>query len=185
MDISTIINIILTIVTAIMAIATCFMAYSTKESVNELKESRKESNKPHIVFYFTLKEHSVNFVVKNLGKTTASNVKIGSDPPLVDSDSFKASVFDNIIPSFPPGFEINMFFEQSFTIIQEFDNLKYNIIITYEDIYGEINKELYILDFTILENMFLKSHADVDVSLKNINKNLVDINNTLKGLKSN
>lgn len=181
-DISTGVNIGLTVATFIMAIATCYMACSTHESVKEMKNSRKEANKPHIVFYFTLKEHSINFVVKNIGKTTAKNVLITSNPKLIALNEYKISLFDNKIPSFPPGFEIVTFFDQTFNLS---DILKYEISITYEDMYGESNNEQYIMDFSFMEHTLLKSPPDKDVILNRINKNLVKINKSIQKLKNN
>lgn len=44
-----------TIINCAMMIATTFMAVATFLSVNEMKKTRKESNKAHIIAYFKLR----------------------------------------------------------------------------------------------------------------------------------
>lgn len=159
-----------------MAVATVWMALYSKKSIDEMKISRKEANKANIVFYVEQKEHNLNFIIKNIGNSMAKNVKIRSNPQLKYDDEFNFdSIFKNIIPSFPPGFEIKFAFNDTISILNESDSLSYTISISFEDIYGEIVKEDFIIDLSYLNNLFLKIPNDVDSSLHNINKNMEKI----------
>lgn len=159
-----------------MAVATVLMALYSKKSIDEMKISRKEANKANIVFYVEQKEHNLNFIIKNIGNSMAKNVKIRSNPQLKYDDEFNFdSIFKNIVPSFPPGFEIKFAFNDTISILNESDSLSYTISISFEDIYGEIVKEDFIIDLSYLNNLFLKIPNDVDSSLHNINKNMEKI----------
>lgn len=78
----------------------------------------------------------------------------------------------NIIPSFPPGFEIKCSFNDTIYLLNEEENLRYDVYISFIDIYGEIIEEKFIIDFSYLNGLFLKVPNDIDSSLHNINNNL-------------
>lgn len=159
-----------------MAIATVVMALYSKRSIDELKISRKEANKANIVFYVEQKEHNLNFIIKNIGNSIAKDVKIRSNPQFKYDDEFNFdSIFKNIIPSFPPGFEIKFAFKDTVYLLNESETLSYTISISFVDIYDEIVEEEFIIDFSYLNNLFLKIPNDVDSSLHNINKNMEKI----------
>lgn len=159
-----------------MAIATVVMALYSKRSIDELKISRKEANKANIVFYVEQKEHNLNFIIKNIGNSIAKDVKIRSNPQFKYDDEFNFdSIFKNIIHSFPPGFEIKFAFKDTVYLLNESETLSYTISISFVDIYDEIVEEEFIIDFSYLNNLFLKIPNDVDSSLHNINKNMEKI----------
>lgn len=158
-----------------MAIATVIMVFYTKKSIDEMKISRKEANKANIVFYVEQKEHNLNFIIKNIGHTMAHNVKIRFNPEFKTDEPEKFnfdSIFKNIIPSFPPGFEIKCSFNDTIYLLNEEENLRYDVYISFIDIYGEIIEEKFIIDFSYLNGLFLKVPNDIDSSLHNINNNL-------------
>lgn len=157
-----------------MAIATVLMAYYSKRSIDEMKISRKEENKANIVFYVEQKEFNLNFIIKNIGKTIAKDVKIRSNPEFKhdDTDEFNFdSIFKNTIPSFPPGFEIKVSFNDTFYVLNE-KNLQYSINISFKDIYNNINQEEFVIDFSYLKGLFKRTPNDMDSSLHNINRNI-------------
>ena len=159
-----------------MAIATVVMAFYSKKSIDELKISRKEANKANIVFFVEQKQHNLNFIIKNIGNSIAKDVKIRSNPQFKYDDEYNFdSIFKNTIPSFPPGFEIKFAFNDTVYLLNESDNLRYTISISFNDIYDELVEEEFIIDFSYLDNLFLKIPNDVDSSLHNINKNIEKI----------
>lgn len=82
---SIIIYIISTIVTGIMAFETYKMVCSTKESVEEMKKTRVESNSAEIIMYFTAEYGRIYLIIENVGKTVAKDVSIEFEPELKDS----------------------------------------------------------------------------------------------------
>ena len=162
-----------------MAIATVIMASYSKKSIDEMKISRKEANKSNIVFYVELKERHLNFVIKNTGKTTAYDIKIRSNPKFKYDKKEEYnydSIFKNTIPSMPPGFEIKVSFNDTLSILTEEENLRYDVNISFNDIYGDKIQEKVIVDFSYLKGMFPKIPKDIDSSLHNINVSLEQMN---------
>lgn len=158
-----------------MAIATLGMAYYSKKSIDEMKISRKEENKANILFYVEQKEFNLNFIIKNIGKTMAKDVKIRSTPEFKYDDTGEFnfdSIFKNTIPSFPPGFEIKFSFNDTVYLLNEAESLIYHISISFKDIYDETVKEDFIIDFNYLKGLFMKVPNDIDSSLHHINKNI-------------
>lgn len=162
-----------------MAITTVIMAIYSKKSIEEMKTSRIEANKANIVFYVELKERHLNFVIKNIGNTMAYNVKIRSNPEFRYDKTGEVSydsIFKNTIPSMPPGFKINVSFNDTLYVLTEEENLSYSINITFTDIFGKQTNEEFIVDFSYLKGLFPKIPNDIDSSLHNINRNLEKIN---------
>ena len=157
-----------------MAIATVVMALYSKKSIDEMKITRKEANKANIVFYVEQKQTNLNFCIKNIGKTIAYDVKIRSKPEFrydkTEEFNFD-SIFKNTIPSFPPGFEIKVSFNDTFYLLTEEENLRYNVFVSFRDIFDETITEEYIIDFSYLKGLFPKVPNDIDSSLHNINNN--------------
>lgn len=161
-----------------MAIATALMAYYSKKSIDEMKISRKEANKANIVFYVEQKEFNLNFIIKNIGNTMAKDVKIRSDPEFkydAEGEFNFDSIFKSVIPSFPPGFEIKFSFNDTLYLLNEEENLIYNIYISFKDIYDETIEEEFIIDFNYLNGLFMRIPNDVDTSLHNINRNIIEL----------
>ena len=158
-----------------MAIATVIMAYYSKKSIDEMKITRKEESKANIVFYVEQKEFNLNFIIKNIGKTMAKDVKIRSTPEFKydKTDEFNFdSIFKNTIHSFPPGFEIKFSFNDTIYLLNEAESLIYHITISFKDIYGETVEEEFVINFNYLKGLFMKVPNDIDSSLHNINKNI-------------
>ena len=161
-----------------MAAATVVMAFYSKKSIDEMKISRKEANKANIVFYVEQREFNLNFIIKNIGNTMAKEVKIRSTPEFkhdADGEFNFDSIFKNVIPSFPPGFEIRFSYKDTVNLLNEEENLIYNIAISFKDIYGETIEEEFIIDFNYLKGLFMRFPNDVDTSLHNINNNIIEL----------
>ena len=161
-----------------MTDATVVMAFYSKKSIDEMKISRKEANKANIVFYVEQREFNLNFIIKNIGNTMAKEVKIRSTPEFkhdADGEFNFDSIFKNVIPSFPPGFEIRFSYKDTVNLLNEEENLIYNIAISFKDIYGETIEEEFIIDFNYLKGLFMRFPNDVDTSLHNINNNIIEL----------
>lgn len=167
-----------TISNFVMAIATFVMAYYSKKSIDEMKISRKEANKANIILYVEQKELHLNFIIKNIGNSMAKDVKIRSNPEFRHEygDKFNFdSIFKNTIPSFPPGFEIRFSFNDTIYLLNEEENLRYNVTISFNDIYNETIEEKFIIDFNYLKGLFMRTPNDMDTSLHNINNNIIEL----------
>lgn len=157
-----------------MTLATVFMAVATFLSVNEMKKTRKESNKAHVIAYFKLRGHKIDFVIKNHGLTEARNVKISSVPNIEGSESNITikSLFENLIPFFPPQMEIRTFFDMAPDYIDKIAEHgknfpDYYITISYEDIYFKKHDYKYKLNLKYIHDVgwLGNEHQDIQTSL--------------------
>ena len=169
-----------TILNCAMMIATTFMAVATFLSVNEMKKTRKESNKAHIIAYFKLRGHKIDFIIKNHGLTEARNVKISSVPSIKSSvcNLSMASLFENLIPFFPPQMEIRTFFDMAPNYIEDIaeqgENFpEYCITINYKDIYSKKYEYKYKLNLKYIHDVgwLGNEHQDIQTSLSIIAEN--------------
>jgi hypothetical protein len=180
-----------------MASATRKAAEATEKSVHEMREARDQESAPYVIAYFDIPigHRLIYLVVKNIGHSVATQVKLTFSPPLIsiDNEPFlsKMNFLRNGIESMPPNYEIRTLFD---TTPAYFNNDKlpliYNVKISY---YGGIEShqrstELF-LDLSAhkglmfvhnkdlgdlvnnLEELVKESH-DIKISIDNIESSL-------------
>lgn len=166
-----------------LVFGTFIMAYYTKKSMDVMNLTRKESNKAQIIAYFKIMDNEeVQIIIENTGKTIAKNVSIISEPPIKNLANKEIDILKGYeIPSFPPNFKIENIFALTNNIIYENKNSKFNITISYINIYQKEETESYILDLSYIKDLVIKTNeTNLKKELLNINHSLKDINNTLK-----
>ena len=168
--ISILVNISLTIVTAFMAYETYKMAKSTKTSVEEMQITRKEANSAEVIAYLKVESHRIYLIIENIGNTIAKNVNLSYEPELINSHG---QTFENLkqINFLPPNYQIKTFFDMMNQYYGKYgEDPKLKVILSFENIYGEIVKREYKLDLDYLKSIRpLKSEMDsVEMSLHKI-----------------
>ena len=175
-------NILLTIVTGIMAYATYKLANSTRESVNEMKITREESNSAEVTMYFEVEALRMYLIIENTGNTIANDVKIQSKPELKNSrDSTYTDLYD--IPFLPPHHKIKTFFDMT----NSYNNKKFpkgTFQISYKNIYNNTINRTYNYDLNYLNSTgYLNSETDtLEMSLNKMRKEIEKINSRLKDI---
>lgn len=102
-----------------MASATKKSAEAAQRTLDELKETRDQETAPYVVTYFEAspESHIIFLIVKNIGKTTARDVKLRFDPHLKSSnqgiDMDMVSLIKSGIASMPPGYQIRTVFDSA------------------------------------------------------------------------
>jgi hypothetical protein len=103
----------------------------------EMKEARDQDTAPYIVAYFDVELPLIYFVVKNLGKSVAEEIRLDITPPLTSSEpknEFNELPFiKDGIGALAPGSEIRIFFDSTIGYFREYDPLplRYDIAISY------------------------------------------------------
>jgi hypothetical protein len=135
-----------------MASATRVAAEATQGSVAEMRETRDQQTAPYIIVYFDVPFGTslIYLVVKNIGSTIASDVKLDFTPPLSASDGNnirEASFVKDGIAAMPPGYEIRALFDTGPSYFGNPDlPLKYQVRVTY---LGGINNASRTLNQTL------------------------------------
>jgi hypothetical protein len=158
------------IVTTIYVILTWRIASATKESakateksadisskvLEEMREARDQETAPYVVVYFDVLSYSplILLAVKNIGKSTANNVKLEFDPQLKSSIKpiNEASFIKNGIGSMPPGYEILAILDGPNYFMDNNNPLSYKVKVSYSGgILSEPRFNEYVLDLLALK----------------------------------
>lgn len=115
-----------------------------------MKDNRDQEIAPYVVAYFDFQGHEIYFIVENVGKSLANNVKIEFQPGLENSRGngiSKISLIKDGVSSIPPKYKIKTFFDMSPSYFEKKLPLKYKVKINY---FGGLNDEIrtteHILD---------------------------------------
>ena len=96
---------------------------ATLKTIEEMKETRDQESAPYVVAYFDLNFPLIFFVVKNLGKSVATEIKLSIDPPMAITqpilDLNKLSFLKDGIAALAPGSEIRTIFASSTTYFDD------------------------------------------------------------------
>ncbi len=104
-----------------IASATRRSAEISEKTLQEMKAARDQEVAPYVLAYFDLpfSEHVIHLVIKNVGKTVATNVRIEFEPKLIgirEEDFSTLPLIKDGIPSLPPGGEIKTFFDTAMSM---------------------------------------------------------------------
>lgn len=120
-----------------MASATRKAAEATEKSVTEIRETRDQETAPFVIAYFDVQTESslIYLVVKNIGRTVATQVKLTFTPSLRSSNDNRllgeVGFIKNGIESMPPNYEIRTLVDSSVAYFGKKEiPLKYDVEIT-------------------------------------------------------
>lgn len=107
------------IINLALVIATVLMVNETRKSVNESIKSREESNSAEVIAYIKAEYHRMYIVIENVGPTIATNIKINTDKPLINS---QGKTFKDLkeIESLPPNYPIKTYFDETYSYKEKF-----------------------------------------------------------------
>ncbi len=150
-QIPTLITLILYVIkTWEMAAASKRSAEIAEKTLQELRDTRDAEIAPYVIAYMDVpdSDRQLYLIIKNIGKSMATNIKITFDPPLQTPypDMLARVLPKDGIPSMPPNYEIR-------TVVDSFHKYKisgpmiYNVELTY---FGGISNNprtaSYVLD---------------------------------------
>lgn len=146
----------------------------TLKTVQEMREARDQESAPYVIAYFDLDLPMIFFVVKNLGKSVATDIKLSIDPPLVTKNPSinlnDLSMIKNGIATLAPGSEIRTFFDST---IGSFSDpnwpLKYKVTIAYKGgLLPDLRWHEMTLDLSAYKGLYYDSKKDLDDLVKEI-----------------
>lgn len=134
-------------------------ALYAKGQLDEARRLRLAQTRPYVVVSVDVEQRSMFMLtVENIGTVPASNVRVAFDElPHSSITSFdEVRMFNEPIPTMPPGHKYSAYWELTFTVFSEkkpYDHpLSYRAQVTYEDLDGhQFDPETYILDLRIFE----------------------------------
>ncbi|MBN1763025.1 MAG: hypothetical protein JW878_08140 [Methanomicrobia archaeon] len=158
----------------------------SEEILKEMKESRDLEVAPYVVAYFDIPygKHVIYFVIKNIGKSVAKNVKLAFQPPLENSKGGKInniSLLKDGIGSIPPGYEIRTFFDGVFSYFEMSElPLTYNVKISYSGgLRSDTRNIEQIMDLSAFKGLSFLDEKGIHELVKEVEK-LVEHNNNIR-----
>jgi len=146
-----------------VTIATVFYVILTYRLLRESAKARKQQNKPYVIVDLEIKSIFLKMVVKNLGNSSALNVKIKAEP------SFN-NPFENI-EFLAPNKEISTIINYVTHDSLDTKNSKYKFSVIYSDPYGENYNHEYNIDISPYLNA---------LNTKEDNKEIIDLLGKIK-----
>lgn len=168
---------VLTIIQTLSLVALVFyvwktwqIAAATKESaeiyeqiLREMRDAREAEVAPYVIVYFDIDRtrDALYLVIKNVGKSLASNVKLQFNPPLKNTNMNPlhsvpkiedSPLVRNGIDSMPPGFQLRLVLDRAGRYIdkslttQGFVPMIYYVTVTYA---GGLRQDLTTMKYTI------------------------------------
>jgi len=193
--ITLIVIVVYTVYTAKMASSARTSAEAANNTIKEMKRAREQENAPYIVVYFDIpkNKHLIYLVIKNVGKSIATDVKLTFTPPL-SSYVFKgindAPLIKDGLLSLPPNYELRTLFDG---IIQRFGDksfpMTYTAEISYADgIVKERRSSIQTIDLSMFYGLMKVNEKDQDDLVKaveEIAKRTHDINDNMEEISEN
>lgn len=150
--------------------------------VLEAKQLREERSRPNVVVDFDLysQRFLINFVIENLGKTTAYNVRFDFDK-IPESTLNKnitlaeSTLLKKGIPTLPPGKRIFTVFDFTLDRLQSDLPMTYDVTVTYEGPKGrKYSPVVYTLDLEFYKTLSqgAKTLDDVAKTLEKIQEEI-------------
>jgi hypothetical protein len=138
---------------ATVLVLTGTLVYAIRQ-VSEAKELRREQFRPWVTVSFHFRSNIAFIVVKNLGKTTAHDVRIRFEPKLVSAlvqqdELDEIAMFNEPIPTLVPGDERLALFDQTpQRLSDEALPDRHRAFVEYTDHRGEsLGPDEFVLDF--------------------------------------
>ncbi len=151
-----------------MAAATRRSAEATERSVTEMREARDQESAPYVVVYFDIPvgSHMIYLVIKNIGKSVATNIRFTITPPLqttIDWPIHDLAIFRDGIASMPPGYEIRTIVDGSVAYFGRDDfPLKYEATANYHGGIGSNPRQtVQILDLSARKGLMFASEKTI------------------------
>ncbi|MEX1013835.1 MAG: hypothetical protein WDZ80_01580 [Candidatus Paceibacterota bacterium] len=182
----------LVILTAVYVIATIVtvrkISKSNKiaqENIKVFTEIENDKSRPVLSFSVELvKKMIVVAKVKNIGPTTASKIKIDTDPELKEFDSGKRIRFlSEVIPSLPPNAELSTVLGTYPEYKEKFGDKVITGFIEYSRIGRKSYREEFNFDLTINEGLSWVTEYTVHDCVKEIEKIRKEISHIASGFK--
>lgn len=173
------------IATIAIAIFTFLHVRKTRAMVDEMREARKEKQRPYIII--DLEPHKNPYfwdmVVKNVGNGAAFDLEIRTDAKVL-------SIIKNEIKFFPPGKEIRHFIGDWQQMSEKGGLGPHEVKLSYKDAFNENYHDTVVLDLRVYENLhyeITKDFTDIFKEMERLRRSaeqgVSEIRNILKLLK--
>lgn len=171
-----------------MATATREAAEAAQNTLLEMREARDQETAPYVIAYFDVPNdtRSLDLVIKNIGKSMATNVTVSFDPQLKLRDPYENMLARVLppegIPSIPPDYEIRTALDFFMNYKQSGLPMKFTIDVSYQ---GGIRKEKRSATYNSDLTLFRGNVYTLEPSIKDITEEIKRLVSTQKNIVEN
>lgn len=161
---------------------------ATLQTIEEMRAARDQDSAPYVVAYFDIEQSLISFVVKNIGKSVATDIKLSVDQPFaVPPNAYDLNNFSFLkegIAALAPGNEIRTFYTTGFSYFDDppKNPRKYTVTISFlGGLSVEPRKNIMTLDLSAHEGTAFgneKNLTDLVTEVEKIRKTLEVSNET-------
>jgi hypothetical protein len=145
----------------------------------EMQDARRAEVAPYVVVYFDVTKKYIFLVVKNIGKSVATNLKLAFDPPFQNTEKHKlpptvprvgeSSLIKRGLETLPPGYELRLALDHTLhymnvsIALNGVPPLTYYVTATYGGgLESETHTMKYTLDLTPYIGFLLADRMDTE-----------------------
>jgi hypothetical protein len=143
-----------------IASATRDAARASASALAEMREARDQEVAPYVIAYFDVSDarYTICFVVENIGRSMAHNVRVVVEPPLQSTqiqDIDKVAFIQDGIPTLAPGQALRTIVDTTFMYLNHPDLPKaYHVTITYMGgLSSAVRRTVQNADLNMYQNM--------------------------------
>lgn len=163
----------------ITALMTYLYVILTGQMVRQMIKSSEQELRPYIIVDIEIIELAGYFILRNIGKMPAQNLRVTINPELIalDDKSLSTTLLKNPIAFMPPGKEIRTVLRDRKRMLCDEAPLVFEVELKYEW-EGKSACEKYTVDISFYGSQYYlerKDIHDVAKSIEQINRNLTQI----------
>lgn len=167
-------GIMMVILTFVYGITTYFILKANQKSVEEMKLTREETNRPYVIVYFEREVKGfVHLIIENIGPTMAKQIKVNITPALntpISMPLSKSYLLNKPIKYMPPKFKYKAYAGDLKDIKKEDGNYNlFEVVISYDSNQTSY-EETYELDLNVHKDILMLEDESVRELRNNINE---------------
>ena len=167
----------------IAALSALFAAIGSLAAAYQALEAQKQRElleRPSIIAYFDVSsDGEVQFVIKNIGNSPATEITVAFDPPLNTTYKGMTLGFDNPISYLPPEKSIRQIYKYGHSLDKDKDEIKFKSHVKYKSLDNTIFTEEYNYDLSYLWEMTFPDKTTNEL-LDEISRNISEISRGIR-----
>jgi hypothetical protein len=165
-----------TLITFLTAIFTYIYVVLTGLTVRQMVKNSEDESRPYIIADIEINDHCVFFIIRNIGKLPAKELKVKIEPDIVNTigKSLNTTLFSKPISIVAPGKEIKTFINTSMVVFKSEAPKVFEVALEYKWGNAKVENESYRLDISMYHDLVtvnVKSIHHVAKELEEISKN--------------
>ena len=162
---------VMAVLTLVYVTATVVLVALSWWNIHALWELDRRRSRPHVVFDLVAKEGVVHAVLRNIGATAATDVRVEVTPAL-QRDGEVSSLMLQTIAYVAPGREFWDAIDEGPAFFRRYKPARFTGLTSYRDEYGKKHGERFTIDLDFQRDLLVVSKPDIPDEVQRIRKAL-------------